>query len=175
MEKIEKQLCPVCSKRGMTLSETELEVPYFGKVYLFAMVCSECGFRKSDIEPAEEKEPARYSLEIKDTKDLSIRIVKSSNAKVNFPELKITVEPGVSSEGFVANVEKLLNDAYEMVKFLKENEEDAAKRKKAWKLMDKILDIKEGKDSVTLIIEDPTGASAIISEKAKKEPLKKKK
>jgi zinc finger protein len=118
---------------------------------------------------------AKYTLEVKDTKDLNVRIVKSSNATVKFPEFKITIEPGVNSEGFVANVEKLINDAYDIVKFIKENEEDAAKRKKAWKLMDEILDVKEGKKSVTLIIEDPTGASAIISEKAKKESFKKKK
>ncbi|MBW3016802.1 ZPR1 zinc finger domain-containing protein, partial [Candidatus Woesearchaeota archaeon] len=144
MEKLENQHCPVCHKNSLTLSETDTEVPFFGKVYIFGMECSACGFRKSDIEPAEAKEPAKYTLEIKGPKDLNVRVVKSSNATIKFPELKITIEPGVGAEGFVANVEKLLNDAYDNVKFIKENEEDSAKRKKAWKLMDKILDIKDG-------------------------------
>ena len=144
MEKLENQHCPVCHKDTLTLSETDMEVPYFGTVFVFSMDCPACGFRKTDIDPVEPKEPAKYTLEIKDPKDLSIRIVKSSNATVKFPQLKITIEPGAGAEGFVANVEKLLNEIYKNVKFIKENEEDSTKRKKAWKLMDKILDIKTG-------------------------------
>jgi len=175
MEKLENQPCPACKEKKLTLTEDELEVPFFGKTYLFSMECGACGFRKADVEAAEAKEPVKYSFEISSAKDMNIRVVKSSNATIKFPQLKITIEPGADAEGFVANIEKILNDIYEHVKDIKENEEDSKKRKKAWKLMDRILDIKEGKEKTILVIEDPTGNSAIISEKAEKNPLKGKK
>ena len=103
---------------------------------------------------------------------MNIRIVKSSEAVINWTDLKIKVEPGINAEGFVSNVERLLNDIEQMLQFNKETEEDNAKKKKIWKLINDILDIKEGKKQTTLIIEDPTGNSAIISEKVKIEPLK---
>jgi len=175
MEKLENQPCPVCREKKLTLAEDEMEIPFFGKTFVFSMECSGCGFRKADIEAAEPKEPSKYTFEISSAKDMNIRIVKSSSATIKIPELKTKIEPGADAEGYVANIEKILNNIYEQVKDIKENEEDSKKRKKAWKLMDKILDIKEGKEKATLIIEDPTGNSAIISDKAEKTPLKAKK
>ncbi|MBW2994812.1 ZPR1 zinc finger domain-containing protein [Candidatus Woesearchaeota archaeon] len=175
MSKLENQPCPICREKKLTLVEEEIEIPFFGKTFVFSMECSACGFRKADVEAAEAKEPAKYTFEISSAKDMNVRIVKSSNAIVKFPQLKITIEPGADAEGYVANVEKILNDIYERTKDIKENEEDSKKRKKAWKLMDKILDIKEGKEKTTLVIEDHTGNSAIISQKAQKTALKGKK
>jgi len=174
MNKLENQPCPVCREKKLTLMEDELEIPFFGKTYVFSMECP-CGFKKADVESAEKKEPAKYTFEICSAKDMNVRVVKSSSATIKLPQLRITIEPGVDAQGFVANIEKILNDIYENIKDIKENEEDSKKRKKAWKLMDRILNIKEGKEKTTIVIEDPTGNSAIISEKAKKSALKGKK
>jgi len=86
--------------------------------------------------------------------------------------LKIKIEPGVNAEGFVSNVERLLNDVMQTLEDNKEMEEDNSKRKKYRNLIDEVLDVKEGRKKTTLIIEDLTGNSAIISEKAVKEVLK---
>lgn len=175
MAKLEKQPCPVCMEKKLTLVETSQEVPYFGKIYIMSMDCSGCGFKKSDIMCEEEKEPSKYTFEISKKNDLKVRVVKSSEATVKFPKLKITIEPGVNAEGFVSNVERLLNDILKVLEMQKEGEEEKAKKKKLRKMIDQILDIKEGKAATTLVIEDPAGNSAIISEKAKKERLKAKK
>jgi zinc finger protein len=175
MDKLENQPCPICRAQKLTLIEDEIEVPYFGKAFLFSMHCEACEFHKGDVEFAEEKDPARYTLEISSPSDMNIRVVKGSNATVKLPDLRVSIEPGADADGYVANVEKILNDLLEKTKEIKETEEDSAKRKKAWKLMDKILDIKEGKEKTTLILEDPTGNSSIISEKAIKEAIKPKK
>jgi zinc finger protein len=175
MEKLENQPCPICGENKLALAEDQIEIPFFGKTFVFSMECSGCGFRKADIEAAEPKEPVKYTFEISSAKDMNVRVVKSSIATIKFPQLKITIEPGAGAEGYVANVEKIVNNIYEQVKDIKENEEDSKKRKKAWKLMDQILDIKEGKEKTTLVIEDPSGNSAIISEKAEKTALKGKK
>jgi len=175
MAEIKNQRCPICKKKTLTIREVEEDIPYFGKTYIFSMDCSECGFKKSDIESAERKEPSKYEIEIDSKEDMKIRIIKSSQAIIKWPNLRITIEPGIDSFGSITNVEGLLDDAYHVLEFKRETESDASVRKKTWKLMDKILDIKEGKIKTRLIIEDATGNSAIISQKAKKSPLKKKK
>jgi zinc finger protein len=175
MEKLEGQTCPVCMNKTLTLTEDLIEIPFFGKAYIFGMDCSDCGFRKSDVEAAEQKEPVKYIFEINGTKDLNVRVVKSSGATIKFPEMKVSIESGENSDGYVANIEKILNELQQVVTEIRDAEESKAKKKKARQLVEKILDIKEGKGKTTIIIEDPTGNSAIISEKAKKEPLKKKK
>src|SRR3989344_1357667 len=153
MGKLENQVCMMCHEPKLTLEDSEMDIPYFGKVFLFAMHCDACGFKKSDVEAAEEKDPTRYTLEINSVDDMNIRIVKSSEAVINWTDLKIKVEPGINAEGFVSNVERLLNDIEQMLQFNKETEEDNAKKKKIWKLINDILDIKEGKKQTTLIIE----------------------
>ena len=172
MEKLEGQQCMMCHEPALTLEEIEQDIPYFGQVAIFSMHCDACEFKKSDVESLEQKDPARFTLEISAVEDLNIRIVKSSEATINWKDLKIKIEPGVNAEGFVSNVERLLNDVLQTLETNKEMEEDNSKRKKYRNLIDEILDIKEGKKKTTLIIEDLTGNSAIISEKAVKEVLK---
>ncbi|MBI5398426.1 hypothetical protein HZB03_03085, partial [Candidatus Woesearchaeota archaeon] len=46
MEKMEGEDCPFCSTKNLTLMEDEIEVPYFGKVFLFSMDCSNCKYHK---------------------------------------------------------------------------------------------------------------------------------
>ncbi|MBW2987848.1 ZPR1 zinc finger domain-containing protein, partial [Candidatus Woesearchaeota archaeon] len=123
-------------------------------------------------EAAEMKDPCKYEIEITEKDDLNIRVVKSSHATVKWPDFKITIEPGVSAQGFVANIERMLNDIQKVLEFNKETEEDKPKKKRMRKMIDKILDIKDGKEKTKLIIEDPTGNSAIISDKAVKSPFK---
>jgi zinc finger protein len=176
MEKLPGQECPTCREKALTLMQDELDIPFFGKVFLFGMQCDSCGFKKSDLEAAEMKDPCKYEIEITEKDDLNIRVVKSSHATVKWPDFKITIEPGVSAQGFVANIDWMLNDLQDIQKVLefnKETEEDKPKKKRMRKMIDKILDIKDGKEKAKLIIEDPTGNSAIISDKATKSALKK--
>ena len=105
MEKLENQQCPVCGKNKLTLTEDEMEIPYFGKVYLFSMNCRACGFSRSDVEAAEKKEPCKITFTVENENDLKVRVVKSSEATVRIPQLRMTMEPGESSVGFITNIE----------------------------------------------------------------------
>jgi zinc finger protein len=171
METLEKQPCPMCMQRAMTLTEDTKEIPYFGKVYLFSMTCLNCKYHKADIECAENKEPSRFTVEIDSEKDLNIRIVRSSHCTVKIPHL-MAIEAGESANGYITNVEGILNRMQYALEIAKEDAEDDEDKKKIKNLMKKIINIKWGKEKVKLIIEDPTGNSAIISEKAVKEKLK---
>lgn len=173
MDKLEKQPCPLCHKKTLTLMEDVTEVPYFGKAYLFSMNCESCGYSMSDVEAEVEKDPSRYTFEISSDKDMNVRIVKSSNAIVKFPQLKMSMEPGPSSIGFITNIEGLLDRFKKIIEEERNNSEDEDVKKNAKNLLRKIWKINLGDLKTKLIIEDKTGNSAIISEKAKVEKLKK--
>jgi len=171
MEKLEKQPCPMCGKNTLTLIEAEDNIAYFGKVYLFSMDCSNCKYKKADIEAAEQKEPCKYTLEVNSEKDMSIKIVKSSNATVKIPHV-ITITSGPASQGYITNVEGLLNKVKSAIQSAMDAEEDKNAVKKARKLIKKINRVVWGSEKLKIIIEDPSGNSAIVSDKAVKGNLK---
>lgn len=166
MPELTKQPCPICRKKGLSLKEEEVEVPYFGKVFVFSMNCSECGYNKSDIEPVERREPCKYTLEISSEDDLNVKIVKSGEATIKIPHV-ITIEAGPASNGYITNVEGLLERVKKAIESSVDEEDEAAK-KKAKNLIKKINKVIFGREKLKIIIEDPSGNSAIISEKAVK-------
>lgn len=165
------QICPMCNQKTLTLTEAESEAPYFGKLFIFSMQCSSCKYRKADIEPEESKEPCKWTLDIETKEDLNARVIKSSNATVKIAYVG-TIESGEASEGLVTNVEGIINRIKKQVEHLRDVAEDDKDRKKAKNVLKKIQKILWGDEKVTITIEDPTGNSAIISEKAKKTKLK---
>ncbi len=170
-EDFEHQPCPLCHEKTLILTEREIEVPYFGKVYLFSMTCNSCKYHKADIEATEQKEPIRYEFEISSEEDMKVRVVKSSEAIVKLPHLA-TITPGPASQGYVTNIEGILNRVKYQIESAKEAEEDEEDKKKAKNLLKKMLNITWGKEKQKLIIEDPSGNSAIISDKAIKSHFK---
>ena len=170
MAELKGQECPICHEKTLTLREEEMEIPHFGRVFIFSMTCDSCSYKKSDVEPAEEGEPAKLTLDVDSEKDMSIRIVKAGDATVKIPYIA-TIEPGPAGEGYITNVEGLLNKVREIIESTGEAEEDPADKKKARKLVKKIINIVLGREKTKIIIEDPSGHSAIISEKVKKTKL----
>ena len=174
IDTLDKQPCPLCHKKTLTLTEEEVEVPYFGKVFLLSMTCSECKYHKADVEAAEKKDPVKYSFDITSEKDMNVRIVKSSEATIKIPHIT-TITPGTASQGFITNIEGILNRVKHQTEVIRDTAEDNADRKKAKNLLKKITKIIWGQEKSKIIIEDPSGNSAIISDKAEKSPLKVKK
>jgi zinc finger protein len=164
-------ICPMCREKQLVLMEKETEVPYFGKLLLFSMTCNNCKYHLADVEALEEKEPVRYTFEVQDEKDMNVRVVKSSEATVKIPYIT-TIEPGPAAQGYVTNIEGLLNRVKYQIESVKETAEDDDDRVKAKNLLKKIFKIKTGQERMKIIIEDPSGNSAIISDRAVKERLK---
>ncbi len=167
---IKGETCPVCHKKTLTLSESEIDIPYFGKTYLFSMNCSDCGYHKADVEAEEKKQGAKYTLEISSEKDMNTRIVKSSHAKVKIPRIG-GIEPGEAANGYITNVEGILGRLKRVIESIRDESEDDSDKKKAKNKIKKLSRIMWGRDKAKIIIEDPTGNSAIISDKTKKEKL----
>lgn len=167
MVEMKGQMCNFCGKKSLTLREDEVDIPHFGRVFVFSMSCKSCGYHKADLEPSENKEPCTYTLEISSEDDLNIKIVKSGEATIKIPRI-ITIEPGPASEGFITNVEGLLEKIKKIIQSAADAEEEKDVKKKAKNQIKKLNNVILGRDSMKLIISDPSGNSAIISDKAQK-------
>jgi len=174
MDKLVNETCPFCNQKKATLIEDEIEVPYFGKVAIFSLSCAGCGTRISDLEALEKKDPSKYEFTIENKKDLEVRVVRSSEGKISFPSLKITIDPGQAAEGFISNTEGLIQRIKKIIEGQRDTSEDIETKKKAKNLLKKIWKVECGEESLKIVIEDPSGNSAIISDKAKITKLKKK-
>ncbi len=172
MDKLEKQPCPVCHKKTLNLTEDQIDIPYFGKTYIFSMSCSNCKYSKSDVEAEERKEPCRITFTIEKEGDMKIRVVKSSEANVKIPQLRMSMESGPASDGFISNIEGLLSRFEKVIEDEKELAEEDEIKKHAKNLLKKIRKVKWGEMPLKIIIEDISGNSAIISDKAVVEKLK---
>ncbi len=164
------QPCPVCGKKKLTLTEAELEVPFFGKLFVFSMSCESCKYLKADVEAAEKKEPCKYVFEVSGKEDLNVRVIRSSEATVKFERVG-SMEPGSAAEGFVTNIEGIIQKIKKQIEKIRDLEEDDDLKKKAKNLVKKLQKVLWGEEKLKITIEDPSGNSAIISEKAKRSKL----
>lgn len=171
IEKIDGEVCPICRKKTLTLMEEDTEVPYFGKVFVFSMTCLNCKYHKADLEAAEKHDPVKYTLEVSAEDDMNIRVVKSSEATIKIPHV-MTIAPGPASIGFISNIQGVLERVKSAIETMRDGEEDNTVKKKAKNMLKKLQKVMWGQEKLKIIIEDPTGNSAIISEKAVKSKLK---
>jgi zinc finger protein len=169
-DEIDNEPCPICKEPKLILTEREDEIPYFGRVYLFGMTCAACKFHKADVECIDEKDPVRYTLEVGSEEDLKVRVVKSSNATIKIPHIT-TIEPGAAAQGYISNIEGIINRVKYQLESLKDDEDEEV-AKKARNTIKKLNRVAWGEEKIKIIIEDPTGNSAIISDKATVEKLK---
>ena len=172
VDEIKGEQCPFCLKKTLILREEELDIPHFGKTFVFSMKCEECHFNKSDVEAAERKDPVKITFTVEKEDDLKVRLVKSSEASIKVPGLKIDVRPGPASIGFVSNVEGLLDRFQKIIEGQRDSTDDDSIKKKAKNLLKKLRKVKWGDAPLKIIIEDPSGNSAIISEKAEVKKIK---
>ncbi|MGE0792922.1 MAG: ZPR1 zinc finger domain-containing protein [Candidatus Woesearchaeota archaeon] len=172
MEILEGQKCPMCGNDTLTLTEAERDIPFFGEVALFSMDCSSCGYHKADVEASEQHEPVKYSIEVSSEEDLKIRVVKSSFATVKIAHVG-SIEPGEAANGYVTNIEGILNRMKHQVESIRDNSDESEDVKKAKNILKKLNKVLLGQEKLKITLEDPTGNSAIISDKAEKTKLKK--
>ncbi len=163
--------CPMCGAVGTFHVKGRVDaIPYFGEVMSTSLNCSACKFRHADVMCLGEQKPARYEFTIASEADMLVRVVKSSTGTVKVPKLGVTIEPGPASEGYVSNIEGVLDRIQTTLK-LAIKKVEPQKRKRGNAVLKKIHAIRGGKLKAKLIIMDPFGNSAIVDERAKKRYL----
>lgn len=154
--------CPRCEIESLTLSHIQYEVDHFGPVLLSVSICGSCGYKHSDVLTLTEKEPVVLTAKVNSIEDLKIRVIKSGTATIKIPEFGATITPGPDSEGYISNVEGVLQRVEDALTFMLSSTE-GSKLKKGEKLLKNIREAKETKPHFTLIIRDPFGNSALTS------------
>ncbi len=171
--------CPMCHEEGMEMRNTPLDLPYFGEALQITIICKSCNYRHSDMQLFGQKEAVRYTLRGASEADLRVRVVRSASGTMRVPELGIEMEPGMASEGYVTNVEGVLERFAGVVEVALNGldrsgappEEVAEKKARALGLLERIVEMRAAREEYTLILEDPMGNSAILAPSAKKEVL----
>jgi zinc finger protein len=166
VEVLEGEPCPFCHKKTLTLRQAVREVPYFGNLLIYSMDCenSECNYHKADVEFDEQKAFIKLTIEISSEDDMKIRVIKSSNATIKIPHIG-NIEPGETSNGYVTNIEGILNRMKKNIEILRDAAEDESEKKKAKNMLKKLNRVIMGQEKLTMTLIDPSGNSAIISEK----------
>jgi zinc finger protein len=90
---------------------------------------------------------------------------------VEIPELGVRIDPGPACEGFVSNIEGVLDRINSVLDSVLTWADDHEERRNAIALKEKIALAMDGRLPFTIILEDPGGNSAIISDRAKKTRL----
>jgi zinc finger protein len=112
-------------------------------------------------------EPVRYVYRTATQEDLAVRVMRSMSATIEIPELGVRIDPGPTCQGFVSNIEGVLDRIVQAIGSAIVDG-DAEERENARLLLEKIAKVKCGDFSVTFILEDPTGNSTIVSDRAEK-------
>lgn len=148
-----------------------LDIPYFGDALQTTVLCLHCSFRHADLILMKEGPPVRYEMRIEGPADLAARVVRSSQGTIRVPEIGALVEPGLRGEAFVSNAEGVLHRVRDAVAFVHRNADTDGARARAERALARIHAMIRGEEPFTLILEDPTGNSAILHEKARKTAL----
>ncbi|WP_048811353.1 ZPR1 zinc finger domain-containing protein [Thermococcus gammatolerans] len=163
--------CPICGGKNTLKAIQHIhEIPYFGKVMESTIICERCGYRNADVMILEDRPPKLYTVRVEDERDLFTRVVRSKSGTIELEEIGVKVEPGPASEGFITNVEGVLERVREtllMAREFRKQEGDEEAVKKADEILQYIEDVKEGKKPLTVKIADPLGNSALIGEKVR--------
>lgn len=165
--------CPMCRQTGaLTILTTSVNVPYFGDALESTLRCDQCGFRHADFMILGQKEPLRLTFRADGDEALTTRVIRSNSGTVRIPELGFTAEPTPLSESYVSNVEGVLDRAKEiLLTALGWNRDDAEKVALLQEYLARLEAFMHGRAPFTLIIDDPYGNSAIVSDAVERRAL----
>lgn len=165
--------CPMCKQDGtLSLLTTSVNVAYFGDAIESTLQCSGCGFRHADFMILGQHDPIRITYHAKDESALRVRVIRSNSGTVRIPELGFTAEPSPLSESYVSNVEGVLERAKNiLLTALDWHKEDPEKVALLHQYLANYDLMVQGAMPFSIIIDDPFGNSAIVSEEIEKRPL----
>lgn len=155
--------CPLCSDKMDAINKT-IDIPNFGETLIFTLICKKCNYKITDLYAVYEKEPKRFILKYENTNQLKHKFIRSSTCDLKIPELGVEIEPSTASDGYITNIEGILQRIKDVTLGLIKILETDEQIKNGLALVQKIDSAIEGKFNFTLIIEDPMGNSALIAE-----------
>lgn len=160
--------CPECDSK-LSLVETIKKLPNFGDVLISTLSCKHCGFRLTDVMPAEFHEPTAFEVKIESEKDMYTKVVRSSSGTIEIPELGVKIQPGPRAEGYITNIEGVLDRIEQVTKLalMQKDADESDESKLARKEFELIKKVRNAEIPFRFIIVDPFGNSALLGPKVK--------
>ncbi|KAI8379681.1 ZPR1 zinc-finger domain-containing protein [Radiomyces spectabilis] len=158
-----ESLCMKCGENGTTRM-LFTKIPHFKEIIIMAFECPHCGFRNNELQSAGafNEKGHTVSCHVLGKQDLDRQLVKSDFASVKFEELQVEI-PANNRRGLLTTVEGLVDHAVDDLSqgqpVRKHTDEDLYNKIQA--VVDKLESYKEGAESFTLTIDDPSGNSYI--------------
>ena len=154
--------CSNCDSEGLVTNDTEYNVDNFGQVLLNVTSCPQCGYKRTDVLTLTSREPVSLRVRVNSLEDLDIKVIKSATATIAIPEFKATITPGPYSEGYITNVEGVLEKIEDALTFMLSSA-DGERLRKGERMLKQIRDARERKPRFTLTIKDPLGNSGLVA------------
>ncbi|XP_066589485.1 zinc finger protein ZPR1 [Prorops nasuta] len=158
--------CPECN----AVCETNMkmtDIPHFKKVVIMATCCEACGHRTNEVKSGSGIEPLGIKIEIKvaGKEDFSRDLLKSDTCRMEIPSLELQVGPTTLGGRFttVEGIIMATRDQLSSSTAFTGDSNDPETKKRMEDLINNLTDILEGKQAVTLVLDDPAGNSYIQS------------
>lgn len=160
--------CPICCELA-NITTFLYDAPNYGEILIGIVTCPSCGYKDVSITSSRSTNPKRIVFKIKNEKDLLVRVIKSETCIVSIPELDVVIEPGFKSQIMITNIEGLLNWIKDLILRAEVLLESDESKLKCLEIVEKIDAVIRGEHSLTIILEDTSGNSMLLSDRAKVE------
>jgi zinc finger protein len=168
------EYCPICGAKDTFKVNGRIDhIPYLGETMETLVTCSNCKFKHADVTHLEEHEPILHEFPITSEDDMMVRVVRSSTGTIKVPELGVMVKPCSASEGYITNIEGVLDRIEKAIRLAIVQANPTGRRRGEAKLK-KLEGIRRGKIKAKLIVMDPFGHSTIADKRTKRRRLTKK-
>jgi len=109
--------CPVCNGRFI-IRDYKYNAPLFGDLIISVHMCTNCGYKFVDFFTLDAGEPQKVIFKVETLEDANSLVVKSPTCRIEIPELGVTIEPGIYSQGYITTVEGLILSVLEITEAL---------------------------------------------------------
>ncbi len=152
--------CPICGSNTLTVKGVVYHVPYYGRILIESVNCTNCGYKDLHITYLDATGPIRIEYRVTDRDDIEHAwIIRSSEAKVYSPDLGFILAPGSAGEAMITPLEGLMYRLLAYAEAMGELQGEAEARRR--KFIDDVNKALRGELEFTIVIEDPTGSSMI--------------
>lgn len=155
-----ESLCLNCRENGTTrLLFTR--IPFFREVVIMSFECPHCHWKNNELQPASkmQEKGIRFTLHVKNARDLSRQVVKTEWAHLSIPELEFQV---TKQNGLITTLEGIIERSIEgLQSTIPRIKDDPESVVKISNFIHRLMELRtEGKE-FTFILDDPTGNSYI--------------
>ncbi|KAK3107194.1 hypothetical protein FSP39_009061, partial [Pinctada imbricata] len=138
------------------------KIPFFKEVIVSSFSCESCGVLNSELQPGGkiQEKGVKYSVKIKNQKDLNRQVVQTNSATVSIPELQFEIPP---NKGVLTTVEGILDKAIEGLSqdqpLRKIQHPEAAAQIEQF--IQTLQNLRAAKQEFTIVLDDPSGNSFV--------------